>query len=83
MDDSTKWPVRADCTAMRAVSTSRISPTRITSGSWRRIDRRPVAKVMPGLLVDLDLVDRRELYSTGSSIVITLRSGLLIAPSDP
>ncbi len=32
-DESTKCPVSADCTAMRAVSTSRISPTRITSGS--------------------------------------------------
>ena len=37
----------ADCTAMRAVSTSRISPTRITSGSWRRIDLSPVANVSP------------------------------------
>ena len=35
-----------------------------------------------GLLVDLDLVDRREQYSTGSSIVMTLRSGLLISPSE-
>jgi hypothetical protein len=32
-DDSTKWPVSADWIAMRAVSASRISPTRITSGS--------------------------------------------------
>ena len=59
-DESTKWPVSADCTAIRAVSTSRISPTRMTSGSWRRIDFSPPAKVMPGLLVDLDLVDRGE-----------------------
>ena len=44
-DESTKCPVKADCTAMRAVSTSRISPTSITSGSWRRMDFSPVAKV--------------------------------------
>ena len=59
-DESTKWPVSADCTAMRAVSTSRISPTRITSGSWRRIDLQAVGERDAGLLVDLDLVDRRE-----------------------
>ena len=59
-DDSTRWPVSAACTAMRAVSTSRISPTRMASGSWRRIERSPPAKVMPGGLVDLDLVDGRE-----------------------
>ena len=59
-DDSTRWPVSADCTAMRAVSTSRISPTRMTSGSWRRIALRPPDERDVGLLVDLDLVDRRE-----------------------
>ena len=32
-DETTKWPVSAACVAMRAVSTSRISPTRIASGS--------------------------------------------------
>ena len=46
-DDSTKWPVSAAWVAMRAVSVSRISPTRITSGSWRRMARRPSAKVIP------------------------------------
>ena len=45
---------------MRAVSTSRISPTRIASGSWRSTDRRPVGEREAGRLVDLDLVDRRE-----------------------
>jgi hypothetical protein len=31
--ESTKWPVSAACTAMCAVSMSRISPSMITSGS--------------------------------------------------
>ena len=62
-DDSTKCPVRADCTAMRAVSTSRISPTRMTSGSWRRIDRRPLAKVMPACsLVWIWLIDGNDVF---------------------
>ena len=52
---NTRWPVRADCTAICAVSGSRISPTMILSGSWRRIERRPRAKVKPFLLVDRDL----------------------------
>ena len=67
---------------MRAVSTSRISPTRMTSGSCRRIDLSPSANVIAGLLVDLDLVDQSKMYSTGSSIVMMLRSGLLSSPSE-
>ena len=60
-DDSTKWPVSADCTAIRAVSTSRISPTRMTSGSWRRIDFSPPAKVMPACsLIWIWLIDRED-----------------------
>ena len=45
--DSTRCPVSADSTAMRAVSRSRISPTMITSGSARTIERSPAAKVRP------------------------------------
>ena len=44
---NTRWPVSAACTAICAVSGSRISPTMILSGSWRRIERRPRAKVRP------------------------------------
>ncbi|MOA44842.1 hypothetical protein D3C78_1671750 [compost metagenome] len=47
--DSTRWPVSADWMQMRAVSRSRISPTMITSGSWRRMERRALAKVRPML----------------------------------
>src|SRR5207342_1851889 len=43
--ENTKWPVSAACTAISAVSASRISPTMITSGSWRTIERSPLAKV--------------------------------------
>ncbi len=65
--------------AIRAVSASRISPTRMTSGSWRRMDRRPPAKVMPAAsLIWIWLIDGNT-YSTGSSIVVMLRSELLIS----
>ena len=43
--DRTMCPVSAACVASPAVSASRISPTRITSGSWRSIARRALAKV--------------------------------------
>ena len=45
--ENTKWPVSEACTAICAVSWSRISPIRITSGSWRSIERSPRAKVKP------------------------------------
>ena len=80
-DDSTKWPVSADCTAIRAVSTSRISPTRITSGSWRRIDRRPLAKVIPAWSLVWIWLMVGKTYSTGSSIVMMLRLGSSISVS--
>ncbi len=63
---------------MRAVSASRISPTMITSGSWRSTWRRPLAKVMPlRVLTWLWLIgtpSEDSSYSIGSSMVMTLRS---------
>ena len=47
--------------AIRAVSASRISPTMITSGSARRIERRPLANVEAGAAVDAHLLDAVEL----------------------
>ena len=43
----TRCPVSAAWTAIWAVSSSRISPTMTLSGSCRRIERRPRAKVSP------------------------------------
>ena len=37
--ESTRWPVSAAASAVRTVSSSRISPMRITSGSWRSTRR--------------------------------------------
>ena len=58
----TRWPVSAAWIAILAVSASRISPTMITSGSWRTKARSAVAKVRPidgftcDWLTPLDLV---------------------------
>ena len=38
--ENTRWPVSAACRAVSIVSMSRISPTRMTSGSWRSALRR-------------------------------------------
>ncbi|MNC73237.1 hypothetical protein D3C75_1244010 [compost metagenome] len=49
--DSTRWPVSEACTAISAVSRSRISPTMTTSGSCRKMARSPRAKVMSTLVL--------------------------------
>ena len=77
-EDSTRWPVREACMAMRAVSSSRISPTRMMSGSWRRMPRRPSANEMPASDTCIWLTPAKW-YSTGSSMVTTLRVGSLIS----
>ncbi len=41
----TRWPVSAAVMAVDIVSGSRISPTIITSGSWRKVERRALAKL--------------------------------------
>ena len=73
-EESTRCPVSADCTAISAVSRSRISPTRMMSGSWRRIARSPFAKVMSASLLIWLWLMLSNVYSTGSSIVMMLRT---------
>src|SRR4029450_13671934 len=71
--ESTRWPVSDASSAIEIVSTSRISPTRITLGAWRRAARRARAKVWVSaptsrwLIVDFTCGWR---YSIGSSIVM-------------
>ena len=76
---NTRWPVRADWTAICAVSGSRTSPTMILSGSWRRIERRPRAKVRPFFSFTGTWVMSGIWYSTGSSMVMILSSGVAIS----
>ena len=66
--ESTRWPVSAADRAVRTVSSSRISPIRITSGSWRstrRIARLNESVSIPtsrwltiDLLVGVQVLDR-------------------------
>ena len=53
---NTRWPVSAAVSAVEIVSRSRISPTRITSGSWRSAARSASANV-GRVAADLALVD--------------------------
>jgi hypothetical protein len=74
----TWWPVIAARNAIVAVSSSRISPTRMTSGSWRMSDRIPLPKsIFAASLIE---VWRMSVigYSTGSSSVMMLRPSVLM-----
>ena len=68
----TRWPVSAAESAVRTVSSSRISPIRITSGSWRRTRRIAWAKLAVSEPTSRWLMIEslsRWRYSIGSSIV--------------
>ena len=74
--DSTRWPVSAALTAISAVSTSRISPTKMTFGSWRRNARSTVAKFSPIASRICTWLTPSMLNSTGSSAVTTFLSAV-------
>ena len=72
--ERTRWPVSEASRAMEIVSTSRISPTRMTLGAWRRAARRARAKVWVSEPTSRWLMVARLWgcrYSIGSSIVMT------------
>ena len=66
--ENTRWPVSAASSAVSTVSKSRISPTRMTSGSWRSalrsacendcVSTRDFALVDDRLLVAVQVLDR-------------------------
>ncbi len=72
--ESTRCPVCEALTAMSAVSRSRISPTMITSGSWRRNARSTVANVRFAFSLILTWLTPWRLISTGSSTLEMFRS---------
>ena len=76
--ESTRWPVSAALTAISAVSKSRISPTRMMFGSWRRNERSAAAKFRPMFSRTCTWLMPTRLNSTGSSAVMMLVSGVLI-----
>ena len=57
---NTRWPVSAARMPICAVSRSRVSPTRMTSGSCRRKRAERGGERAADPLVDLDLVDALE-----------------------
>ena len=70
--ESTRCPVSAAWSAARTVSVSRISPIRITSGSWRRAARSAARKSSVSLPISrwlMDATSSRCSTSIGSSIV--------------
>ncbi|MNZ82393.1 hypothetical protein D3C78_1010900 [compost metagenome] len=74
--DSTRWPVWAALMEMSAVSRSRISPTMMMSGSWRRKALSAVAKFSPAFSLTLTWLTPGRLISDGSSAVAMLTPGL-------
>jgi hypothetical protein len=76
----TRWPVSADSIAIWAVSRSRTSPTMMMSGSARTIDRRPAANVSPVFGLTWTCLTPTSSYSTGSSTVMIVLSGVLTVP---
>ena len=80
--DTTKCPVIAACTAIPAVSPSRISPIMMISGSCRRIDLRAAANVISALLLTCTWLIPLILASTGSSTVMILTSSVLSSLSE-
>ena len=69
---STRWPVSAAVSAVPIVSRSRISPTRITSGSWRSAARSASPKLVASTPISRWLTMQRLCRCTnsiGSSIV--------------
>ncbi len=80
--ESTRWPVSAAFTAISAVSKSRISPTRMMFGSWRRNERSAAAKLRPMFSRTCTWLMPARLNSTGSSAVMMFVSGVLIFAID-
>ena len=66
----TRWPVKLACTAICAVSRSRISPIMMTSGSCRRMARSARAKVISMRALTWVWPTPSRSYSIGSSTVI-------------
>ena len=78
---NTRCPVSDASIPVCAVSSSRISPTMITSGSARKNARIAAANVKPMRGCTCTCRKPYWVISTGSSAVQIFRSGVLIAPS--
>ena len=81
---NTRWPVSAAVSAVLIVSRSRISPTRITSGSWRSAALSAAAKLVASVPSSRWLITQRLwawTNSIGSSIVTMCSSRVWLISS--
>ncbi len=72
--ENTRWPVSAAVITVEIVSRSRISPTMMTSGSWRTALRRASVKSIvsvPTSRWEIEATPSVNRNSMGSSMVIT------------
>src|SRR6266581_4577009 len=79
--ERTRWPVSAALMAIDPVSRSRISPTMMMFGSWRRNALSAAANVIPTSFRTSTWLIPIRLYSTGSSAVRMFTSMVLIRDS--
>ena len=75
--DRTRWPVIDASAAIRAVSAARTSPTKITSGAARSVERSALGKVIPARVLIWICLMPSSRYSTGSSTETKLLSRVL------
>ena len=76
----TRWPISDASIPVCAVSSSRISPTMMTSGSARKKARIAAAKVKPMRGWTCTWRSPRWVIYTGSSAVQIFRPGVLMEP---
>ena len=82
--ENTRWPVSAASMTVLIVTWSRISPTRMTSGSWRSAERSAPSKPMVSKPISRWFTIPRlssNMYSTGSSIVTMCAGRLMFTTS--
>jgi hypothetical protein len=80
---STRWPVCAARSVIVAVSESRLSPTKMTSGSWRRTERSVSAKPSPAFSFTSTCEIPARRCSIGFSMVTMLRRESAMSWSSP
>ena len=84
IDEKTRWPVSAAFSEVSTVSRSRISPTMMTSGSWRRAACRASGNEAVSVPISrwvMMLLSWVKTNSMGSSIVMIFAFRVLLISS--
>ena len=77
--ENTKCPVSEDLRAISRLSSSRISPITMISGSWRSMVRRALLKSSPAFSLSAICCTSGKRYSMGSSAVMIFLDTLFIS----